>query len=131
MTTELRSTVSDEHRERVKEIFARADACDPDGLSPYLAPDATLTVGNEPPLRGIDEVRAGSERFFSMIAGLRHEILGLWTSDRATTIKLRVTYTRLDGGVVTIPVVTLMETEDGSDLIKEYSVYFDPAPVFA
>jgi hypothetical protein len=131
MTTELRSTVSNEHRERVKKIFARIDALDPDCLSPFLAPDGRVTFGNQPPLRGIDEVRAGCESFFSAIAGLSHEIRGLWTSDGATTVKLSVTYTRHDGGVVTIPVVTLIETEDGNDLIDEYSVYFDLAPVFA
>jgi hypothetical protein len=131
MTTKLRSTVTNERQERVKKIFARIDTRDPDCLSPYLAPEGIVTFGNQPPLRGVDAVRIGCQGFFSTIAGLSHEIVGLWTSNGATTVKLRVTYTRHDGGVVTIPVVTLIETEDGSDLIREYSVYFDLAPVFA
>jgi hypothetical protein len=131
MTTKAASPIDATHLPRVREIFARIDAQDPDCLTPYLAPDGIVTFANQQPLRGIEAVREGCTAFFSAIAGLHHEIVGLWAVEGATVVKLRVTYTRHDGGVVTIPVVTLMETADGGELISEYSVYFDLSPVFA
>ena len=41
-----------------------------------------------------------------------------------------VTYTRQDGGDVDVPVVTIYRT-NAKDLISDYRVYIDLAPVFA
>jgi hypothetical protein len=41
-----------------------------------------------------------------------------------------VTYTRKDGQDVTVPVVTIYRT-NGEDLVSDYRVYLDLAPVFA
>ena len=45
-------------------------------------------------------------------------------------VEANVTYTRRDGQAVTLPVVTIYRT-DANDLISDYRVYTDIAPVFA
>ena len=48
---------------------------------------------------------------------------------RATIVESNVTYTRKDGSRVTVPVVTIYR-EDG-DVIADYRVFIDLAPLFA
>jgi SnoaL-like domain len=130
MSSAVRASLTRERREQIEEMFRRIDTMDPACLDPYLAPEAKVVFGNQPPLVGSDDVKAGCEQFFAAIAGIHHEIVGLWEFDRVTVVKLQVTYTRHDGGVVTVPVITLIERAD-TDLIENYLVYFDLAPVFA
>jgi hypothetical protein len=47
-----------------------------------------------------------------------------------TIVEAVVTYTRRDDRQVEVPVVTVYRTNP-EDLISDYRVYIDPAPVFA
>ena len=47
----------------------------------------------------------------------------------ATIVEADVTYTRLDGSTVTVPVVTIYRSRGGR--IDDYRVFIDLAPVFA
>lgn len=130
MSTDVSAPVSFERRGQIEEMFRRIDTMDPACLAPYLAADGNVVFGNQAPLVGIDDVTEGCQQFYAAIAGIHHDILGLWEFDRVTFVKLSVSYTRHDGGVVTVPVITLLERAD-DDLIEQYRVYFDLAPVFA
>ena len=58
------------------------------------------------------------------------QIMIEWHQGNDTIVELSVTYDRLDGQSVTIPVVSVWSTTDNG-LIDDYRVYFDLAPVYA
>jgi hypothetical protein len=111
-------------------VFARIDSMDPTALADLLADSATMTFCNGEPMVGRDAIVTGSAVFFASIAGLRHRVLHEWTFGRDTIAESAVTYTRQDGGKVTIPAVSIWRV-GAHGLIIDYRVFVDLAPVFA
>jgi ketosteroid isomerase-like protein len=122
-------TVSPERQAMVKELFAAIDSGDPRAQFPFMTDDVVLVFGNTPPIQGEEAIQQGVEAFLATIKGLSHEIVGVYEVDGSVTIRLLVTYTRLDDKVVRVPVVTFFEETDGK--ISYYQVYYDLAPVYA
>jgi ketosteroid isomerase-like protein len=110
-------------------IFDKVDTKDIDGLLGYLTDDATMIFGNGEPLHGRDTIRAANNAFFEQVKAVRHEIRNEWTIGDTTVAETEVTYTRLDGKEVALPVVSIWHLRDG--LISDYRVFSDPAPIFA
>ncbi len=61
--------------------------------------------------------------------GVRHDLVAQWDEGDAVIAESQVTYTRKDRQRVTIPVVTIYRST--GDLIDDYRVFIDLAPVFA
>lgn len=111
-------------------IFAAIDRRDAAALAKLFAHDAVMTFGNRDPMRGRNAIATGSAAFLTSIAGLRHRIINQWVVGQDTIAETEVTYTRRDGGKVTIPAVSIWRTAvDG--MIANYRVFVDLAPVFA
>lgn len=119
MTTEL-----------TRKVFAAVDALDNDAMLELLAPDAVQVFGNQEPLMGRDAISAANKAFATMVAGVRHDITREWYQDNDAIVEANVTYQRLDGGLVNLPVVSIYRTDENG-LIEDYRVFYDPAPVFA
>jgi ketosteroid isomerase-like protein len=111
-------------------MFRDIDCMDVDAWAAYLAPDAVMRLGNADPVYGRQACREALAGFYDMIHGLRHEVVERWEHGSATIVEGTVTYTRRDGLDVTVPVVTIYRT-NADELISDYRVYIDPAPVFA
>ncbi|MGH2893660.1 MAG: nuclear transport factor 2 family protein [Solirubrobacteraceae bacterium] len=111
-------------------MFSDIERMDAHACASYLAPDAVMRFGNEDPIYGRDGCRTALETFYARIGGLRYDLVELWEHGEATIVEANVTYTRSDGLQVTVPVVTIYRT-DANDLISDYRVYTDIAPVFA
>ena len=111
-------------------LFADIDRKDADLWATYLSEDAVLRFGNGDPVVGRDAARDALAAFYDTIAGLRHEEVERWETPTATIVEAMVTYTRMDGSEVTLPVVTIYRTND-EDLIDDYQVFIDLAPLFA
>ncbi|HTU97809.1 MAG TPA: nuclear transport factor 2 family protein [Solirubrobacteraceae bacterium] len=111
-------------------MFDDIERMDARAWAQYLAPDAVMRLGNDAPIYGRDRCRAAVEAFYARIDGLRYDLVELWEHGEATIVEANVTYTRPDGEEVTLPVVTIYRT-DANDLISDYRVYTDSAPVFA
>jgi ketosteroid isomerase-like protein len=111
-------------------MFADIERMDARAWAEYLAPDAVMRLGNDDPIYGRDGCRAALESFYARIDGLRYDLVELWEHGEATIVEASVTYTRSDGLEVTVPVVTIYRS-DANDLISDYRVYTDIAPVFA
>ena len=110
-------------------MFADIERMDAHAWAEYLAPDAVMRFGNDDPIYGRDGCRGALEAFYSRIDGLRYNLVELWEHGEATIVEANVTYTRSDGHDVTVPVVTIYRV-DANDLISDYRVYTDIAPVF-
>jgi ketosteroid isomerase-like protein len=111
-------------------MFRDIDRMDADAWAAYLAPDAVMRFGNADPIYGRQACRDALADFFETINALRHEVTEQWEHGEATIVEGVVNYTRSDGHEVAVPVVTIYRT-NVSDLIADYRVYIDLAPVFA
>ena len=127
--TSTATELSSERGQQVARIFDMIDRRDVDALAESFEPDGVQQLGNQPPLRGRAEIRAGNTAFLFGLAGLRHEITGLWEAGATVIVRLLVHYALLDGRAVTLPAVTIF-TEAPGGLIDHYQVWFDVAPLF-
>jgi ketosteroid isomerase-like protein len=111
------------------QLFADIDSMDPDAFAAHLAEDVTMRFGNAEPVHGRGAVRDVWAQFCEGVDGVSHALVERWEADPATVVEADVTYTRKDGGTVTVPVVTIYRERDG--LINDYRVFIDLAPLFA
>jgi ketosteroid isomerase-like protein len=111
------------------ELFADIDSMQPDRFARHLSPEATMRFGNAPPVRGRDAIRDAWASFCETLDGVHHEVVEQWESGDATIVEASVTYTRKDQGVVTVPVATIYRA--GDELIDDYRIFIDLAPLFA
>lgn len=111
-------------------MFADIDRMDADAWATYLAPDAVMRFGNADPVHGREACRDALAGFYDTIDGLSHDLVQQWEQPGATIVESNVTYTRKDAQRVSVPVVTIYRT-NAEDLISDYRVFIDLAPVFA
>ena len=113
----------------VARIFADIDSMDPDKFVAHLTPDVTFRFGNNDPVTGRAAVREGVAGFFTTISGMHHHILDVYESGETVIAKIDVEYLRQDGKSVTVPNADIL-VFDG-DLVRDWQIYIDLAPVFA
>lgn len=111
------------------EVFADVDRMDAKAFASYLAEDCMLRFANADEVVGRDAIEEAIGGFFSTIKGLSHHIVEQWDVDDTTVVQLEVTYTRMDDRRVTLPAVTIYRR--AGDLIDEYRIYIDLAPIYA
>ena len=111
-------------------LFADIDTMDPDRFAQHLLEDVTMRFGNAPAIHGRDACRQAWAGFCETVDAVAHEVVAQWDVEGATVAETNVTYTRKDGRTVTIPVVTIYRP-GGDELIRDYRVFIDLAPVFA
>jgi ketosteroid isomerase-like protein len=110
-------------------IFADIDAFDPDKFVAHLTENVTFRFGNGEPVVGRANVRDAVAGFFGTIDGLTHHILSVWDIGDVTVAQIDVEYVRKDGKHVTVPNADIL-VFDG-DLVSNWQIYIDLAPVFA
>jgi len=113
----------------VAPIFADIDSFDVDRFVAHLAPDVRFRFANADPAVGRDAVRAGVLAFWATIDGLTHHILNSWDFGDTTVVQIDVEYRRKDGKTVTVPNADIL-VFDG-DLVRDWQIYIDVAPVYA
>ena len=110
-------------------IFADIDAFDPDKFVAHLTEDVVFQFGNAEPAVGKAAVKEAVTGFFSTIDGLTHHILNVWDVGDISIAQINVEYVRKDGKHVTVPNADIL-TYDG-DLVSNWQIYIDVAPVYA
>ena len=113
----------------VPAIFADIDAFDPDKFVAHLTEDVVFRFGNAEPAVGRAAVREAVAGFFSGIDGLTHHILDVYDAGDTAIARIDVEYKRKDGKSVTVPNADILEFE--GDLVRNWQIYIDVAPVFA
>jgi ketosteroid isomerase-like protein len=111
-------------------MFARVDARDTDGFLDHLTPDVRFRFGNGDMIEGQPALRTALAGFWPTIAGLSHELLGVWQNGDVVTVELAVSYDRLDGASVTIPAAVLLRLAAGGK-VRDYRIFYDISPVYA
>ena len=111
------------------QLFTDIDSMDPDRFAAHLADDVVMRFGNAEPIEGRTAVRDTLAGFCDGIDGVSHALVGQWESESGTVVQADVTYTRKDGGTVTVPVATIYRERGGE--IADYRIFVDLAPLFA
>ncbi len=113
----------------IRPIFADIDSFDPDRFVAHLTPDVVFRFGNGDPVVGRDAVRGAVAGFFTTINGLKHHLVDSWQVGDTVIGKFDVEYDRKDGKSVVVPNADIL-VFDG-DLVRDWQIYIDLAPVFA
>jgi ketosteroid isomerase-like protein len=116
-------------RANVQNLFAAFDGNDVDTLTTLLTNDVRLQLMNNEPAFGQQAFGSAVAAFHDSVAGIRHEILDVWSDSEAVIVELRVHYTRLDSGEVTLPCCNVFRIRDSR--IADYRSYMDITPVYA
>ena len=110
-------------------LFEDIDSMDPDRYARHLSEDVVLRFGNSESVVGRAAVRDAWAAFCANLHGVRHDLVERWDVGPATIVEARVTYTRADDSTVTVPVVTIYRAS--GDLLEDYRIFIDLAPLFA
>ena len=110
-------------------LFDDIDSMDPDRFARHLSEDVVMRFGNGEPVVGRAAVRDAWAGFCADLQGVSHDLVERWEAETATIVEARVTYTRADETTVAVPVVTIYRSS--SDLIDDYRIFIDLAPLFA
>jgi ketosteroid isomerase-like protein len=113
----------------VAPVFADIDAMDAAKFVAHLAPDVRFRFANADPAVGRPAVTQGVEAFWESIDALTHHILKVYEVGDTVIAQIDVEYRRKDGKTVTVPNCDVL-TFDG-DLVRDWQIYIDLAPVFA
>ncbi len=119
----------EETMDRTTEVFADVDRMDAKAFASHLAEDCLLRFGNADEVVGRGAIEEAIAGFFTTINGISHQLVNVWDVDDTTIIQLEATYTRKDDRKVTIPAVAVWRR--GDELIDDYRIYVDQAPVYA
>jgi ketosteroid isomerase-like protein len=113
----------------IAQAFADIDSFDPDKFVAHLTEDAVFRFGNAEPVTGKAAIKEAVTGFFASIDGLTHHILNVWDIDEVSIAQIDVEYVRKDGKHVTVPNSDIL-VFDG-DLVSNWQIYIDVAPVYA
>ena len=113
----------------IAKIFADIDAFDPARFVAHLTPEARFRFANADPAIGREAVKEAVGGFFSTIDGLTHHIKNVWEFEDTVIVQIDVEYLRKDGKTVITPNADIL-VFDG-DLVRDWQIYIDLAPVFA
>jgi ketosteroid isomerase-like protein len=113
----------------ITSVFADIDAMDVGKFVAHLTPDVRFRFANADPAIGREAVKEGVLAFWATIDGLTHHVLNTWDFGDVTVVQAEVDYRRNDGKTVTVPNADIL-TFDG-DLVRDWQIYIDLAPVYA
>jgi len=114
----------------ISEVFAVVDSAKASDFSQLFSHGGRMCFGNWDAFVGRESIEQGIGQFFETINSLHHTIANEWVVGEQYMAELSVTYNRLDGVDVTIPVFTMWRTNP-EGLIEDYRVFLDLGPVFA
>lgn len=116
--------------DELDQLTAAIDAKDTEAFLSYLKQDAVFRFGSAPAVTGHEAIRAAVNGFFESIAGSQHKLFNIIAQDRTLVCEGEVSYERLDGNAITLPFTNVFEVDSG-DLIDQYKIYIDIAPLYA
>ncbi len=124
-----RSTEPTLSEEWWRRLFAAIDARDAVRFAAFLTADARFRFGNLPEVVGREAIATVVAQFFAAIGGCAHRLIAVWYGPGSAVCEGEVTYTRLDGKVVTVPFANVFALR-GTD-IASYQIFIDNTPLFA
>jgi len=111
-------------------FFRDADMLHLPTLMNWFADDIDLRLANMPPIIGREGAEAAFSQFWATLNGMSHKREQLVSEGDCVFQGSIVTYTRLDGNKVSMPVASHLRLTAGGRLNRLW-IYIDLAPLFA
>lgn len=111
-------------------FFRDADRLHLPTLMNWFGDDIDLRIANMPPIHGREGAEQAFEQFWSTLKGMSHEREQLVVDGDCAFQGSIVTYTRLDGKAVPMPVASHLRRR-GEGRLNRLWIYIDLAPLFA
>lgn len=112
----------------INRLFEAIDGKDSRAFSSFLAADCVFRFGNLPAVEGISGIEEFVSGFFDSIDSLSHEVEESWEVPGGVVCHGRVSYTRVDGSVLTVPFANILK--GGSAGISEYYIFADTSQLY-
>ena len=112
----------------MKELFQTIDAMDAHGFAAAFTREGLFRFGNAPTVVGREAIENAVDGFLSQLTSLRHHIFDVWDQEEVVISEVGVTYTRVDGKVISLPAATIGRRNNG--LFSDYRIYMDVNPLF-
>ncbi|UCB54900.1 MAG: nuclear transport factor 2 family protein [Thiotrichales bacterium] len=112
----------------ISDLFAAIDGKDVKNFLTFLSSDCVFRFGNLPAVKGREEIRNFVTGFFDSIDSLSHEIEQSWDTPDGLVCHGRVSYTRKDGSVLTVPFANIFKLDNSG--IAEYLVFADTSQLY-
>jgi len=109
-------------------LFAAIDRRDAKAFVTFLTDDATFRFGSADAVVGRAAIREAVGGFFASIARLDHTIDDVWAPPGAVVLHGEVTYTRHDGGRLTVPFANICKLK--GEKVCEYRIFVDASELF-
>jgi len=122
-------TIDDAKHAWLEDLFASIDGMDTDRFLRFLTDDAVFRFGSAPPVEGRESIREAVDGFFATIAASKHELQMIMADNGTLVCEGEVTYTRHDGGQVTLPFANIFRME--GEFVSHYKIYADAGPLYA
>lgn len=121
--------ISDATHRFLDELFEAIDEKNTERFLRFLTDDAMFRFGSGPEVHGHAEIRDAVNEFFSTITGCKHTLHNILADNGTLVCESIVTYSRQDDSDITLPFANVFEFE--GDLISQYKIYADAAPLYA
>lgn len=96
----------------------------------FLAEDAEFRLGNSDTIVARKNICISLVAFCQQVKSIYHDIKHVWEPEKnVVLLEMEVTYHRLDGKIVTLPVMDLFRFNN--DLIQELRIFMDINPLLA
>lgn len=112
----------------IETIISAIDSGDPMLFAKIITDDSVFKFGNFPPAIGKEEVFKAQTDFFSSVKSTKHTILKTWVEPGSIVAQMEVTYIRLDGSKITLPVTDIFIIKDNK--ISQTLIYMDITPLY-
>ena len=113
----------------LRDYYDELDTGRLDSWTERNAEDIVFQMGNLPPIEGREQVLAAERHFLTTISSHSHRFVNVFVDGDTSVLEAVVTYHRLDGNQVDVPVTTILHRRD--ELVDSARVYLDIAPVYA
>jgi len=115
----------------LKSLFISIDNKDTNAFIGHLSEDCVFRFGNMPTVSGSEAISQVVGGFFDSIKSVSHTIIESWSTAEQITCHGMVTYTRIDGGLLTVPFANIMKMKIGSSLADEYLIFADTSALYS
>lgn len=131
MKNELKiNQISEEAFAWYMKYLEAVDSTDAEKYGEFLAEDCVFEFGNQPAVKGKENILNGLRYFWSTYDGEEHILLNILGNDQCFALEALNIYNRKDGKKVTCPAVAITERNE-KGLAKSIRVFIDIAPLYA
>lgn len=114
------------------EAVDRKDAA---GFARAFSRNGTIRFGNNPEVRGREQIESAIAQFFTTFKSLTHQSSGARLAEDTLFLEAVVTYTRHDDRRVSVPAMTVFHlagvNDTGAPVADDCRIYVDLTPLYA